>query len=113
MALSIYVILLCVSSVLCDVCPKQCDCDMNDGLNRATCVDQNIIGIDVGVPTPVQVYSLRHNVISELDNFCFKVCSSFNFLKSQIFVYLRQGHVLGLIYIYIYYLFAYLFPYFK
>ncbi|KAJ8736178.1 hypothetical protein PYW08_006834 [Mythimna loreyi] len=53
-------------------CPKQCDCDMDNGLNRAVCVDQNIINIEVGVPKAVQVYSLSHNVISELDNFCFK-----------------------------------------
>ncbi|XP_075974876.1 uncharacterized protein LOC142975734 [Anticarsia gemmatalis] len=65
-------LVLCSVFVSCDVCPKQCDCDMDDGLNRATCVDQNIISIDVGVPKAVQVYSLSHNVISELDNFCFK-----------------------------------------
>lgn len=57
-------------------CPKQCDCDMDNGLNRAVCVDQNIINIEVGVPKAVQVYSLSHNVISELDNFCFKVNTS-------------------------------------
>ncbi|KAL4716965.1 hypothetical protein ACJJTC_012776 [Scirpophaga incertulas] len=55
-----------------ELCPKKCDCDMNKGLNRATCVDQNIISVDVGVPKAVQVYSLSRNVISELDNFCFK-----------------------------------------
>lgn len=55
------------------LCPKQCDCDMDNGLNRATCVDQNIVSVGVGVPHEVQVYSLSHNVISELDNFCFKV----------------------------------------
>ncbi|CAH2050677.1 unnamed protein product, partial [Iphiclides podalirius] len=54
------------------MCPKQCDCDMENGLNRATCVDQNIVSVGVGVPREVQVYSLSHNVISELDNFCFK-----------------------------------------
>ncbi|XP_068626675.1 leucine-rich repeat-containing protein 24 [Battus philenor] len=54
------------------LCPKQCDCDMENGLNRATCVDQNIVSVAVGVPQEVQVYSLSHNVISELDNFCFK-----------------------------------------
>lgn len=59
--------------VKCDLCPKKCDCDMDNGLNRATCVNQNIINIEVGVPNGVQVYSLSHNVISELDNFCFKV----------------------------------------
>ncbi|CAH0695376.1 unnamed protein product [Spodoptera exigua] len=53
-------------------CPKQCDCDMDNGLNRAMCVDQNIITIYMGVPKAVQVYSLSHNVISELDNYCFK-----------------------------------------
>lgn len=56
-----------------DLCPKQCDCDMDNGLNRAVCVDQNIISIEVGVPNAVQVYSLSRNAISELDNFCFKV----------------------------------------
>lgn len=55
------------------LCPKECDCDMDDGLNRAACVDQNIVSVDVGVPKEVQVYSLRRNVISELDNYCFKV----------------------------------------
>ncbi|XP_013134694.1 PREDICTED: leucine-rich repeat-containing protein 26 [Papilio polytes] len=54
------------------VCPKQCDCDMENELNRATCVDQNIVSVGVGVPKEVQVYSLSHNVLSELDNFCFK-----------------------------------------
>ncbi|CAH2102275.1 unnamed protein product [Euphydryas editha] len=43
-----------------------------DGLNRATCVDQNIVSVDLGVPKEVQVYSLNRNVISELENFCFK-----------------------------------------
>lgn len=56
-----------------ELCPKQCDCDLYNGLNRALCVDQNIVSIDVGVPSAVQVYSLNHNSISELDNFCFKV----------------------------------------
>ena len=56
-----------------EMCPKQCDCDMDNGLNRAVCTDQNIINIEVGVPKAVQVYSLSHNAISELDNFCFKV----------------------------------------
>lgn len=56
-----------------DVCPKQCDCDMYDGQNRAVCVDQKLVSIDVGVPKQVQVYSLSRNAISELDNFCFKV----------------------------------------
>lgn len=59
--------------VTAEFCPKQCDCDLDNGLNRAMCVDQNIIGVDVGVPKEVQVYSLTHNAISELDNFCFKV----------------------------------------
>jgi hypothetical protein len=59
-----------------DLCPKKCDCDMNNGLNRAICVDQNIISIDIGVPKAVQVYSISHNVISELDNFCFKVINN-------------------------------------
>ncbi|CAH0405253.1 unnamed protein product [Chilo suppressalis] len=55
-----------------DLCPKECDCDMDNGLNRATCIDQNLISVDVGVPKEVQVYILTHNLISELDNFCFK-----------------------------------------
>ncbi|KAG7310502.1 hypothetical protein JYU34_003289 [Plutella xylostella] len=55
-----------------DVCPKQCDCDTDKGLNRAVCVDQNIVTVDIGVPKQVQVYSLSHNGITELDNFCFK-----------------------------------------
>ncbi|VVC93324.1 unnamed protein product [Leptidea sinapis] len=54
------------------VCPTQCDCDMDNGLNRASCVNQNIVSVGVGVPAEVQVYSLSHNAISELDNFCFK-----------------------------------------
>lgn len=68
-----YILIVCCVFVSCDVCPKQCDCDMEDGLNRARCVDQNIISIAVGVPKEVQVYSLRHNAISELENFCFVV----------------------------------------
>lgn len=56
-----------------DVCPKQCDCDTDKGLNRAVCVDQNIVTVDIGVPKQVQVYSLNNNGITELDNFCFKV----------------------------------------
>lgn len=55
-----------------DLCPKQCDCDMEQGLNRATCTDQNIVSIEVGVPKQVQIYSLSHNVIIELDNYSFK-----------------------------------------
>ncbi|XP_041975475.1 leucine-rich repeat-containing G-protein coupled receptor 6 [Aricia agestis] len=53
-------------------CPKQCDCDIDNGLNRALCDDQNIVSIDVGVSKAVQIYSLRRNLISELQNFCFK-----------------------------------------
>uniref|UniRef100_A0A2A4K268 LRRNT domain-containing protein n=1 Tax=Heliothis virescens TaxID=7102 RepID=A0A2A4K268_HELVI len=68
----ILMIVLFSAGVSGEVCPKQCDCDMDNGLNRAVCVDQNIISIEVGVPKEVQVYSLSHNVISELDNFCFK-----------------------------------------
>lgn len=70
----ILILFLCISSSLCVLCPKQCDCDTDNGLNRATCVDQNIVSVDIGVPKEVQVYSLSRNVISELDNFCFKVC---------------------------------------
>lgn len=77
MALRFFIfIAFCISFVLSEFCPKQCDCDMSNGLNRAICVDQNIIDINVGVSKAVQVYSLKHNVISELDNFCFKVCMS-------------------------------------
>lgn len=56
-----------------DLCPKECDCDIENGLNRATCENQLIVNVDVGVPTAVQVYSLSRNAISELDNYCFKV----------------------------------------
>lgn len=56
-----------------DLCPKECDCDIENGLNRATCVNQHIVSVDVGVPTAVQVYSLSNNAISELENYCFKV----------------------------------------
>lgn len=73
MELKFIILVVTFSSVSCDICPKQCDCDLDLGRNRATCVDQNIVSIDVGVPRAVQVYSLSHNVISELDNFCFKV----------------------------------------
>lgn len=69
----LFIIVLFGVCVRGEVCPKQCDCDMDNGLNRAMCVDQNIINIDVGVSKAVQVYSLSHNAISELDNFCFKV----------------------------------------
>ncbi|GBP11042.1 Slit homolog 3 protein [Eumeta japonica] len=55
-----------------EMCPKQCDCDMEGGLNRALCENQNIASIDVGVPRGVQVYVLNNNVITELENFCFK-----------------------------------------
>ncbi|KAI5644950.1 leucine rich repeat domain-containing protein [Phthorimaea operculella] len=55
-----------------ELCPKECDCDLDNGLNRALCVNQHIISIEVGVPKDVQVYSLSHNSISELDNYCFK-----------------------------------------
>lgn len=72
MELIFYFLILFSVYVRCDVCPKQCDCDMDGGLNRAQCVDQSIINIDIGVPKEVEVYSLSHNVISELDNFCFK-----------------------------------------
>ncbi|XP_047985437.1 leucine-rich repeat-containing protein 26 [Leguminivora glycinivorella] len=54
------------------LCPRQCDCDVSNGLNRATCEGQNIISMEVGVPSGVQVYSLSHNVISGLENYCFK-----------------------------------------
>lgn len=67
------ILMLFSAGVWSEKCPKQCDCDMDNGLNRAVCVDQNIINIEVGVPKAVQVYSLSHNAISELDNFCFKV----------------------------------------
>lgn len=67
------VFVLWFASIVCgQLCPKQCDCDMEDGLNRATCSNQNIIEVDVGVPRIVQVYCLSHNAITELDNFCFK-----------------------------------------
>lgn len=56
-----------------DLCPKQCDCDKEDGFNRARCTDQNIVSIEVDVPKEVQVYSLSNNVISELENFVFQV----------------------------------------
>lgn len=69
----LFLVILSFYSTLCDFCPKECDCDVENGLNRATCVDQNIISVAVGVPKQVQVYSLSRNVISELDNLCFKV----------------------------------------
>lgn len=68
----ILVVVLFSAGVGGELCPKECDCDLDNGLNRAMCVDQNIITIDMGVPKEVQVYSLSHNVISGLDNFCFK-----------------------------------------
>lgn len=64
-------IFLC-SCVCGQLCPRQCDCDVSNGLNRATCEGQNIISMEVGVPSGVQVYSLSHNVISGLENYCFK-----------------------------------------
>ncbi|XP_059053087.1 vasorin [Achroia grisella] len=65
--------ILCVVGSACgELCPKKCDCDMDDGLNRATCNNQNIVNVDVGVPKSVQMYSLSHNAITELENFCFK-----------------------------------------
>ncbi|XP_063823244.1 insulin-like growth factor-binding protein complex acid labile subunit [Ostrinia nubilalis] len=68
-----YVLVLVVLDCVCgELCPKKCDCDQYYGMNRATCVDQNIISIEVGVPNAVQIYSLSHNMISELENFCFK-----------------------------------------
>lgn len=73
LVLVFFVIFATSSSCEGTLCPKQCDCDMTDGLNRATCVDQNIVSVDVGVPKEVQIYSLTRNVISELENFCFKV----------------------------------------
>lgn len=74
MELKIYLLLLLVGvSENKDLCPKECDCDIDNGLNRATCVNQVIVHIDVGVPTAVQVYSLSNNAIGELDNYCFKV----------------------------------------
>lgn len=67
------VLVVCaISYVSGDLCPKKCDCDMDNGLNRASCVDQNIISVEVGVPSGVQKYIVSHNAISELDNFCFK-----------------------------------------
>lgn len=74
MELKIYLLLIFIA--VCgskDLCPKECDCDIENGLNRATCVNQIIVHVDVGVPKAVQVYSLSHNAISELENFCFKV----------------------------------------
>ncbi|XP_047509228.1 leucine-rich repeat transmembrane neuronal protein 2 [Pieris napi] len=72
MLLLLFIVILSLDSTLCVSCPKQCDCDTENGLNRASCVDQNIVSVAVGVPKQVQVYSLSRNVISELDNFCFK-----------------------------------------
>lgn len=66
-------ICIIISKAMCQVCPKQCDCDMMESLYRAECVDQNIVSVNVGVPKEVEVYSLSRNVISELDNYCFKV----------------------------------------
>ncbi|XP_047529676.1 leucine-rich repeat transmembrane neuronal protein 3 [Vanessa atalanta] len=71
-------ILTTINTCVGTLCPKQCDCDMDVGLNRATCVDQNIVSVDVGVPKEVQVYSLSRNVISELENFCFKAAGYTN-----------------------------------
>ncbi|CAG9581625.1 unnamed protein product [Danaus chrysippus] len=65
-------IITCIGTSFATYCPKQCDCDLSNGMNRAVCVDQNIVSVDIGVPKEVQVYSLTRNVISELDNFCFK-----------------------------------------
>ncbi|XP_026319409.1 leucine-rich repeat-containing protein 24 [Hyposmocoma kahamanoa] len=73
MELRIYLVLLIIGvNGSRDLCPKECDCDIENGLNRATCVNQHIVNVDVGVPTAVQVYSLSNNAISELDNYCFK-----------------------------------------
>ncbi|XP_013197119.2 SLIT and NTRK-like protein 2 isoform X1 [Amyelois transitella] len=72
MAVRYCVLLFVLGCVDAELCPKQCDCDSDNGLNRATCVDQNIISIEMGVPKGVQVYVLSHNAITELDNFCFK-----------------------------------------
>lgn len=88
MELNIIFILVFCGVVSSDVCPKQCDCDMDDdGLNRAQCVDQNIISVDVGVPKAVQVYSLSHNAISELDNFCFKVSYCFHDIVFLLYIF--------------------------
>lgn len=74
MALILKVFVLFLSArAFAQLCPKQCDCDVDNGLNRATCEGQNIVSIQVGVPDAVQVYSLSRNAISELDNHCFKV----------------------------------------
>ncbi|XP_060804091.1 uncharacterized protein LOC106140132 isoform X2 [Amyelois transitella] len=73
MAVRYCVLLFVLGCVDAELCPKQCDCDSDNGLNRATCVDQNIISIEMGVPKGVQVYVLSHNAITELDNFCFKI----------------------------------------
>ncbi|CAK1540187.1 unnamed protein product [Leptosia nina] len=72
MWLFLFLLGIVFDSTYCVLCPKQCDCDTENGLNRAICVDQNIVSVAVGVPKEVQVYSLSRNVLSELDNFCFK-----------------------------------------
>ncbi|XP_063616465.1 leucine-rich repeat-containing protein 26 [Cydia splendana] len=73
MAWQYVVVLVFLCGCVCgQLCPRQCDCDVSNGLNRATCEGQNIISMEVGVPSGVQVYSLSHNVISGLENYCFK-----------------------------------------
>ncbi|CAK1602262.1 unnamed protein product [Parnassius mnemosyne] len=72
LALNTFILIACIAFAHGSLCPKQCDCDMENGLNRATCVDQNIVSVGIDVPREVQVYSLSHNAINELDNFCFK-----------------------------------------
>lgn len=62
-----------VISVSAQLCPKQCDCDMKNELNSATCTNQNIVTIDIGVPKQVQMYTLSYNALNELDNYVFKV----------------------------------------
>ncbi|KAM3967833.1 uncharacterized protein ACR2FA_011371 [Aphomia sociella] len=75
MAVKCYIIVFfiwLVGSIRGELCPKQCDCVMENGLNRASCNNQNIINVYVGVPKIVQVYSLSYNGITELENYCFK-----------------------------------------
>lgn len=56
-----------------DVCPKNCVCDVERGLNRASCTHQNIINVGVGVSEDVEIYDLNSNSLHQLEDYCFKV----------------------------------------
>ncbi|KAF7269752.1 hypothetical protein GWI33_017220 [Rhynchophorus ferrugineus] len=52
-------------------CPDYCDCDVFEKFNRATCQDQKLVDLELGVPKEAQILDISWNYIKELKDKAF------------------------------------------